>query len=210
MLCSVGAVYTSAALVKNGARKSRSRGSQTWATPSSLIERLRRRYLGGAPFDLDPAAEPATAKGAAFYTAEDDGLSLPWGGLAAIHGPDVSIDRSTSVFCNPPWGNIEPFVSRAIGEVLTGRCWIVIILVPIRADQRWFRRLERPPEGITVHVDPIRGPGRLKYEKPPGYDGVSAGQPSEVSQLWVIRAELRARDFGKPPALWLPGLEGTT
>lgn len=105
----------------NGPRK------QTWATPQALVDLLEG--LIGRPFDLDVCAEPHTAKVGRYYTVEDDGLTSPWGGL---------------VWCNPPFEAIDPWVSRALIEILAGRVWGAVILVPgDRNGRPWWRELRR-------------------------------------------------------------------
>jgi hypothetical protein len=54
----------------------------------------------GLEFDLDVAAPPGGpwhVPADRYYTAEDDGLTQPWDGLA---------------WCNPPYSNLRPWVDR--------------------------------------------------------------------------------------------------
>jgi hypothetical protein len=54
------------------------------------------------------------------FTAEDDGLSLPW------HG---------TVFVNPPYGRQLPaWIAKAHAEVEQGNARLVVALIPARTD----------------------------------------------------------------------------
>jgi hypothetical protein len=58
------------------------------------------------------------------YTAEDDGLSLPWHGV---------------VFLNPPYGRgIAAWIAKARGEVEQGNARMVIALIPARTDTQYW------------------------------------------------------------------------
>ena len=47
-----------------------------WETPQDLFDKLNAMFH----FDLDPCATAENAKCERYYTAEDNGLQLPWGG----------------------------------------------------------------------------------------------------------------------------------
>ena len=67
-----------------------------WPTPQWLADQLAAEF---GPFDTDPAATAENAKAPAYYTAADDGLSLPWKGR---------------VWLNPPYGRTDAH-GRGIG-----------------------------------------------------------------------------------------------
>ena len=99
-----------------------------WYTPVTYLQSVRD-FLG--EIDLDPASnaianEAVQAK--KIYTANDDGLALPWNGR---------------VFVNPPYG-IEggqsvagQFCTKAIEEHAAGNASEVIILVNSVHSQKW-------------------------------------------------------------------------
>lgn len=80
--------------------------------------------------DLDPCSNSKTdphVPATYHYTAEDDGLALPWCG---------------SVFLNPPYGRvIGEWVTKLVGEFETGEVAQAIALVPARTDTAWWDKL---------------------------------------------------------------------
>ena len=90
---------------------------QGWETPPELLEALRAVF---GRFDLDPCAprkSRTAVRARTHYTAEDDGLSLPW------HG---------TVFVNPPYGRtLAAWIAKAHHEVMAGRARTVVALAPL-------------------------------------------------------------------------------
>ena len=75
--------------------------SAEWYTPTALVD-AAREVMGG--IDLDPASHPEAnerIQADTIYTAEDDGLTLPWFGR---------------VFVNPPGGLVTEFWCKACDE----------------------------------------------------------------------------------------------
>lgn len=118
-----------------------------WTTPSEILDRLYD--VVGERFDLDPCSPArrgtkATVKARMRYTAEDDGLALPW--------------RAATVFVNPPYGSqIKRWVAKASEEVESGRAGLVICLVPARSDTKWWH------EYIAGKADVWMLRGRLTF-----------------------------------------------
>ena len=54
-----------------------------WETPQDLFDKLNAMFH----FDLDPCATAENAKCERYYTAEDNGLQLPWGGAGFLQSP---------------------------------------------------------------------------------------------------------------------------
>ncbi len=99
-----------------------------WNTPVDYMQNVRD-FLG--EIDLDPASNTIANKAVQakkIYTANDNGLALPWNGR---------------VFVNPPYG-IEngqsvagQFCAKAIQEYVAGNASEVIILVNSVHSQKW-------------------------------------------------------------------------
>jgi len=107
-------------------------------------------------FTVDVAASPANTKCARFYTVKDDGLSQDWTG--------------ETVWCNPPYSNIEPWVRKSLDSDAT----TVMLLPANRTELAWWQDLVEPrrdrDDGILVSRF-IRG--RLKFANP-GDEGARA------------------------------------
>lgn len=85
-------------------------GNDNYQTPEFLYQALEREFgLSLDPCPLNP--EP-----------EKDGLAMDWTG--------------ETVFCNPPWSDIQPWVDKA----LVSNCLTVFVL-PARTDTAWFQKL---------------------------------------------------------------------
>lgn len=97
-----------------------SSSTDQWATPQDFFNELNKEFS----FDLDPCADENNHKCERYFTKEQDGLKMDWGG--------------SRVFCNPPYG-------REIGEWVR-KCYeeghkegtIVVMLIPARTDTKYF------------------------------------------------------------------------
>lgn len=127
-----------------------SSASDDWPTPSWVVRQAAKEFArDGVHFDLDPATNPSNPVDAlGHYTPEDDGLSKPW------HG---------RVWLNPPYGRtIGQWMAKARDEVAYARAELVVCLVPVRVDARWWQT-------NVVHARPAPllrfWPKRLRYVK---------------------------------------------
>lgn len=170
-----------------------------WGTPPELVRFYADRWADGA-FDLDVAASDALHVCPTYYTAEDDGLSLPWRGR---------------VWVNPPYGVVEElWVAKSVREVLAGRADLVVALLPAKVGKRWWARFVQArtsEDGVlrlcypTRAVDFIRG--RVRHVKPTGEPGDVAGFPSVaiLFEAWTPGRPSRRRSDARGQ-LEIPGL----
>lgn len=103
-------------------------------------------------FTVDVAAASHNARCARYFTRADDGLAQPWGG--------------ESVWCNPPYSAITPWVVKAWAEHHRARS-IVMLLPANRTEQRWWQDLVEPHRdrtGSPLSVEFLAG--RLRFIKP--------------------------------------------
>lgn len=92
-----------------------------YCTPGGFFRELDKEFH----FTLDAAATEKSAKCAAFYTPETDGLNSPW-----------NLDGG-AVFCNPPYGReIGKWVRKAWEEAKSGIT--IVLLIPARTDTNYF------------------------------------------------------------------------
>lgn len=57
-----------------------SRNSDEWETPQWLFDQLDSEFH----FNMDPCATAVNAKCINYYTAADNGLEIPWGGVQSL------------------------------------------------------------------------------------------------------------------------------
>ena len=102
-----------------------------WETPPDFFAALHEEFH----FTLDACAQPETAKCAAYFTPEDDGLSRPW--IAPEGG---------AVFCNPPYSRRkkdkpgqEDWIRKAAEEGQRPGA-VVVMLLPARTDTQAFHK----------------------------------------------------------------------
>lgn len=91
-------------------------------TPPELLAAVEKRF-GPLAWDLAATADNAVAPN--YITPEEDSLSKNWGQLVG------------TLWCNPPFANIEPWVQKAATSRIRGR---VLMLLPAGVGTRWFRR----------------------------------------------------------------------
>lgn len=119
-------------------------------TLPEFIAEMEERF---GVFDLDVAASFENAKARRFYTAEDDGLSLPWIG---------------NVWCNPPYSGLAAWVSKAWEEWDCGNAHSIVMLLPAnRTEQKWWQdhiehRRDRSDSPLKVEFLP----GRMRFIRP--------------------------------------------
>ena len=99
---------------------------EAWSTPTWILDRL---YSVFDHVDLDPCSATkdrrlTRVKARTYFTATDNGLSLPWSG---------------TVFVNPPYGReLRFWTAKARTEFELGNARTVIALVPARTDTGWW------------------------------------------------------------------------
>ncbi len=103
------------------------------------------------PFTLDVAAAHHNAKCDLYYTRHDDGLAQSW--------------ADERVWCNPPYSNIAPWVSKAWDEYQS-TLGIVMLLPANRPEQGWWQQMVEPfrdRAGSPLRVEFL--PGRMRFIK---------------------------------------------
>lgn len=134
--------------------------SDHWSTPANVVRELEVEF---GKFDLDPCCRPETAKAQTFYTPEQDGLSKSWFGR---------------VFLNPPYSKPAPWLRRAIEQTENGNCEIVVSLLPVRTDTRWFHELVKDKATLRFIQ------GRVKWI---GWQGTPIPNPKDPSFFAIYR-----------------------
>ena len=96
-----------------------SSNSDEWSTPQDVFDILDQEFR----FTLDPCASESNHKCERYFTKDDDGLSMDWGG--------------ERVFCNPPYSKIADWVRKSYEETRKSGT-VVALLIPSRTDTRYF------------------------------------------------------------------------
>jgi phage N-6-adenine-methyltransferase len=154
---------------------------ETWATPGWLLDRLHSVF---GRFDLDPCSATkdrrlARVKARAYFTAADDGLSLPWSG---------------TVFLNPPYGReLRFWTAKARTEFELGNAKTIIALVPARTDTGWWHN------DIAGKASIFFLKGSLSF----GDGSQPAPFPSALI-IWGLSPELAPVLRGALPEAWCP------
>jgi phage N-6-adenine-methyltransferase len=111
-------------------------------TPPEVFGPLNDRF----GFTLDACASDRNARCARYFTAADDGLQQSWAG--------------ETVWCNPPFSRLQPWVAKAWREHPTTR-GIVLLLPANRTEQTFWQDLiepyrDRPGSPVTTEFLPGR------------------------------------------------------
>ena len=94
-------------------------GHDVWHTPPELFRVLDQEFR----FDLDAACSIFNALCGQWLTEEDDALKQPWYGR--------------SVYCNPPYSLLGPFVERAWQQCQAQKN-TVVLLIPAYTDPGYW------------------------------------------------------------------------
>jgi site-specific DNA-methyltransferase (adenine-specific) len=82
------------------------------------------------------------------------------------------------VFLNPPYSKPGPWLQKAIRETNAGSAELVIALLPVRTDTRWFHDYVLPIADLRF----IKG--RIKWI---GWQGTPIPSPKEPNMLAIYR-----------------------
>lgn len=130
-------------------------GDDTIRTPSAIYHQLDREFH----FTMDVAADADNHLAPAWFDERKDGLMQDW--------------APRTVFCNPPYSNIGPWIRKALRESKRGAT--CVLLLPVRTDLAWFHEC-----ALEGEVRFIRG--RLQFENTP-----RRGSAPHASMLVIFR-----------------------
>ena len=128
--------------------------SDLWATPPEVFEALDKEFC----FGFDVCAEYETAKCSDYWTIEDDALSKDWAEDAKSRIPGAGLIEIGTIWCNPPYSNIKPWVEKAIEAQLNGQ--MTVMLVMCDPSVKWFSLAQQYASETRFVTD-----GRLAFLK---------------------------------------------
>lgn len=134
----------------------------SWETPAWLFNWLN----GPCKFTLDAAATEQNKKCDAFC---EDGLSDSW---------------TEQVFCNPPYGDIMPWLKKAVHEIEIGNCTRAVFVLPADLSSRWGEFVVNNAKQIVFLVG-----GRVQFVAPKGV------KPSSNTKGTMIAVFARQFEF---------------
>lgn len=124
-----------------------------YQTPPDLIRAVNRAF--GLSFDLDVAADSTNAVCREYLSGPHVPGAECWCGLCAPW-------RGT-VWCNPPYSNVSPWVAKAVAEFRSTPTTTVAMLVLADTSTRWFAAAANTAEtylltpGRVAFIDPRTG-----------------------------------------------------
>lgn len=150
-----------------------------WGTPLPLARELCTRF-GRGFFHLDVCASAWSV----VDCFDRYGLDI---GLNGLIEPWQLRGHLTSIWCNPPWDNIMPWIMKGVSEVFhLARCAVATYLLPSRTGSEWWQIASRMGD-----IYPIRG--RVNFRQPPGVRKASTNPEDAV--VVVFRQPLVASDY---------------
>ena len=107
------------------------RDSDNYVTPKKFYKKLNKEFA----FNFDPCP----------LKSDFDGLIIDWVG---------------SIYINPPYSNITPFLEKGISEIIKGNANKCVYLLPVRSDTKYWHNI------IIKYASEIRFVlGRLNFNE---------------------------------------------
>lgn len=149
-----------------------------YRTPDWLFNYLNLEY---GPFGIDVAACAKSAKCEQYYSIRNSGLDNPWVG---------------SVFCNPPYNKILPWVEKAIAECDQEyeECKTAVLVLPMdMSSLSWgFKAVKNAAEIIHVISDGV-SPGRVSFID--ADTGEEVTNNNKGTTIFVFSSDIRKERF---------------
>lgn len=125
--------------------------SDNWGTPGWLYKQLDNEFN----FEVDAACNTLNIKckyGFYYFNETDNALTRSWYDFPLPNGKNI-----TSIFCNPPYNNLQDWIVQGYEASLHG-CTVVFLLPTTKCDQTWWH------EYVVKHASEIRFiEGRVKF-----------------------------------------------
>ena len=157
-------------------------GSCEYPTPDWLALPLVEKFN----LETDVCANPANAKCARYYTAQDDGLSQEWTG---------------KIWMNPPYGRgIQKWIEKAWRSVTEGEAEVVVCLIPVSPGTKYWHRYV-----LRSNCDVVFLEGRVRFvgaKKSPAFDSAVVVMRRPGTEPYDVREIKRMLDASKAAKRW--------
>lgn len=139
-----------------------------WQTPDAIFHPLDDIFR----FNVDAAADEDNAKCAVFYTEQVSAFDYDW---------RHDFGNMTSVWCNPPYKDIAPWLEKANEECKRGAT--VVLLIPNSRDTKWYHDIIVPAKKAG-YCRTYSYRGRIKFVDP--NPGTRRQSPKQGNMLVVF------------------------
>ena len=162
----------------------------SWSTPDHVFQILDHEF----GFDIDVCASKYNAKCKRYITEQDDALSQAWcATMSPFDYPETPVPiKNATVYCNPPYSSVEPWIAKAIEQAVLNNVTTVILTNYILDCKYYHQHL--------THVSEIRLAMRRIQFVPP--DGVKPSSNSKPQMLTVITPESVKSHSAPQITLW--------
>uniref|UniRef100_A0AB39AC36 DNA methyltransferase n=2 Tax=unclassified Caudoviricetes TaxID=2788787 RepID=A0AB39AC36_9CAUD len=143
-----------------------------WMTPLYIVRYLELKQ--GSKFQLDPAADAKSAKAEKYFTKFDDGLKQDWTDYQFI-------------FLNPPYGDILPWIEKAIQTVKAGKNITIHMVLPSDISTKWFRRAVIACSEVIHLISDGKRSGRVAFLNP--VTGEEVGENNKGTQIFTFTSK---------------------
>ncbi|MDE9557259.1 phage N-6-adenine-methyltransferase [Xenorhabdus bovienii] len=132
-----------------------------WQTPLPLFTALNLEF----EFKLDAAADAQNTLCSHYLTERDNALECDWGSYG-------------SIFCNPPYSKITPWIKKAAIECRK-QCQSIVMLVPNDTSVGWFNLAMQTVDEVRL----ITG-GRISFINAATQNPVNGNNKGSLLLIW--------------------------
>ena len=141
----------------------------SWRTPPKVFEYFNKKYN----FTLDIASSVDNHLCDKYLTREDDALS---------YNVDTILEDGDYIWCNPPYSDVRPWVSKAIENKIKG--FGTVMLLKNDTSTKWFKDIVNNANEVVFVVG-----GRIQFLPPDNTVTKSSNNFSSVFAIFHPRGD---------------------
>ena len=155
-----------------------------WRTPRDFWAVIDKEFN----FDIDVAATPENALCRMNSTKQGDTLRaahswFPFVGGGILSGIGVEKKRFLAAYCNPPFGNMTEWITKARSEVAATKGSVAVVLCRCAPSTNWWKAACAGDAKLAVEIRLLKP--RVNFEPPPGIQA-TGGNDQEMA-MFVFR-----------------------